>query len=104
MLRSDYCSLAEHTDRELQDLGECPFDQVLYCRPSVQLQSSAICWDCCLLLPIICYQFEVAMVRLGCTFSKADQGQTILLLLRTKRLACCSMIRRLMVKECTCMI
>lgn len=27
MLRSDYCSLAESTDRELQDSGECPFDQ-----------------------------------------------------------------------------
>lgn len=28
MLRSSYCSLFEHTDKELTDLGECPYDQV----------------------------------------------------------------------------
>lgn len=27
MLRSDYCNLADRLDRELCDLGECPFDQ-----------------------------------------------------------------------------
>ena len=27
MLRSDYCNLADRSDRELCDLGECPFDQ-----------------------------------------------------------------------------
>jgi DNA-directed RNA polymerase II subunit RPB2 len=28
MLRSDYCSLKDHSDKELTDLGECPYDQV----------------------------------------------------------------------------
>ena len=28
MLRSNYCSLAERSDKELADLGECPYDQV----------------------------------------------------------------------------
>ena len=28
MLRSDYCSLHEQDDMQLQDLGECPYDQV----------------------------------------------------------------------------
>jgi DNA-directed RNA polymerase II subunit RPB2 len=28
MLRSSYCSLFDHTDKELTDLGECPYDQV----------------------------------------------------------------------------
>ena len=28
MLRSSYCSLFEHTDKELTSLGECPYDQV----------------------------------------------------------------------------
>ena len=28
MLRSSYCSLSDHTDKELTDLGECPYDQV----------------------------------------------------------------------------
>ena len=33
MLRSTYCCLNEHTDKELTDLGECPYDQVsLVCR------------------------------------------------------------------------
>ncbi|KAK9814090.1 hypothetical protein WJX72_000515 [[Myrmecia] bisecta] len=27
MLRSSYCSLHEHTNKELTDLGECPYDQ-----------------------------------------------------------------------------
>mmetsp|Transcript_29013 Transcript_29013/g.40059 ORF Transcript_29013/g.40059 Transcript_29013/m.40059 type:complete len:1018 (+) Transcript_29013:3-3056(+) len=27
MLRSDYCSLFDHTDKELAELGECPYDQ-----------------------------------------------------------------------------
>ncbi|KAK9837485.1 hypothetical protein WJX81_006043 [Elliptochloris bilobata] len=27
MLRSSFCSLFEHTDKELTDLGECPYDQ-----------------------------------------------------------------------------
>ncbi|KAK9805346.1 hypothetical protein WJX73_004503 [Symbiochloris irregularis] len=27
MLRSTYCSLADHSERELQELGECPYDQ-----------------------------------------------------------------------------
>ena len=27
MLRSSYCSLAEHSEKELQELGECPYDQ-----------------------------------------------------------------------------
>jgi len=30
MLRSTYCCLNEHTDKELTDLGECPYDQVRY--------------------------------------------------------------------------
>ena len=29
MLRSDYCSLHDQDDMQLQDLGECPYDQVL---------------------------------------------------------------------------
>jgi hypothetical protein len=28
MLRSAYCSLYDHTDKELAELGECPYDQV----------------------------------------------------------------------------
>lgn len=28
MLRSTYCCLNDHTDKELTDLGECPYDQV----------------------------------------------------------------------------
>ena len=28
MLRSSYCSLFDHSDKELTDLGECPYDQV----------------------------------------------------------------------------
>ena len=28
MLRSDYCSLHDQDDMQLQDLGECPYDQV----------------------------------------------------------------------------
>lgn len=28
MLRSSFCSLYEHTEKELTELGECPFDQV----------------------------------------------------------------------------
>jgi RNA polymerase beta subunit len=28
MLRSNYCSLADRSDKELADLGECPYDQV----------------------------------------------------------------------------
>ena len=28
MLRSSYCSLFDHSDTELTDLGECPYDQV----------------------------------------------------------------------------
>lgn len=28
MLRSNYCSLAEKTDKDLSDFGECPYDQV----------------------------------------------------------------------------
>ena len=27
MLRSDYCSLHGHTDKELTELGECPYDE-----------------------------------------------------------------------------
>ena len=27
MLRSTYCCLNEHSDKELTDLGECPYDQ-----------------------------------------------------------------------------
>lgn len=27
MLRSQYCSLYDHTDKELAELGECPYDQ-----------------------------------------------------------------------------
>lgn len=27
MLRSSYCSLFDHSDKELTDLGECPYDQ-----------------------------------------------------------------------------
>lgn len=27
MLRSTYCCLNDHTDKELTDLGECPYDQ-----------------------------------------------------------------------------
>ena len=27
MLRSQYCSLHDHTDKELTELGECPYDQ-----------------------------------------------------------------------------
>ena len=29
MLRSDYCSLHDQDDMQLQDLGECPYDQVI---------------------------------------------------------------------------
>ena len=29
MLRSTYCSLYDKNDKELTELGECPFDQVL---------------------------------------------------------------------------
>ena len=32
MLRSSFCSLYEHTDKELTDLGECPYDQVRPCQ------------------------------------------------------------------------
>ncbi len=28
MLRSDYCSLYEKTEKQLSILGECPYDQV----------------------------------------------------------------------------
>ena len=28
MLRSNYCSLADRSEKELADLGECPYDQV----------------------------------------------------------------------------
>jgi hypothetical protein len=28
MLRSEYCSLHDHTDKELTELGECPYDEV----------------------------------------------------------------------------
>jgi len=28
MLRSSFCSLFDHSDKELTDLGECPYDQV----------------------------------------------------------------------------
>ena len=31
MLRSSFCSLYEHTDKELTDLGECPYDQARPC-------------------------------------------------------------------------
>lgn len=27
MLRSDYCNLADRSDQDLTDLGECPYDQ-----------------------------------------------------------------------------
>ena len=27
MLRSEYCSLHDHTDKELTELGECPYDE-----------------------------------------------------------------------------
>ena len=27
MLRSQYCSLHDHTDKELTELGECPYDE-----------------------------------------------------------------------------
>jgi DNA-directed RNA polymerase II subunit RPB2 len=29
MLRSRFCSLCDHSDKELTELGECPYDQVL---------------------------------------------------------------------------
>lgn len=29
MLRSTYCMLSESTDKDLAELGECPFDQVM---------------------------------------------------------------------------
>ncbi len=35
MLRSDYCSLHDQDDMQLQDLGECPYDQV--CRTTPML-------------------------------------------------------------------
>lgn len=33
MLRSTYCSLADHSERELQELGECPYDQARLLQP-----------------------------------------------------------------------
>ncbi len=43
MLRSSYCSLAEHSDKELTDLGECPFDQVPPCSPGAFPAWMAFC-------------------------------------------------------------
>ena len=36
MLRSSFCSLYEHTDKELTDLGECPYDQARPCHQALQ--------------------------------------------------------------------
>lgn len=36
MLRSTYCCLNEHTDKELTDLGECPYDQVSHLQAAQQ--------------------------------------------------------------------
>ncbi len=30
MLRSTYCMLAESSEKDLAELGECPYDQVRY--------------------------------------------------------------------------
>ncbi len=34
MLRSSFCSLFDHSDKELTDLGECPYDQVRPAAPT----------------------------------------------------------------------
>ncbi len=41
MLRSDYCSLHDQDDMQLQDLGECPYDQV--CRTTLMLHVMKRC-------------------------------------------------------------
>lgn len=37
MLRSDYCSLHDQDDMQLQDLGECPYDQVCRMTPKLHV-------------------------------------------------------------------
>lgn len=45
MLRSDYCSLHDQDDMQLQDLGECPYDQVLTkCTTVVSCHLSPSSW------------------------------------------------------------
>lgn len=39
MLRSTYCMLSESTDKDLAELGECPFDQVRVLLPSSSASS-----------------------------------------------------------------
>ena len=41
MLRSSYCSLFDHSDKELTDLGECPYDQVRLSKIGSSLLPSA---------------------------------------------------------------
>ena len=40
MLRSTYCCLNEHSDKELTDLGECPYDQASSLLVQLSLQPS----------------------------------------------------------------
>ena len=47
MLRSDYCSLHDQDDMQLQDLGECPYDQVY--RMNVILHVIKSCMQACVL-------------------------------------------------------
>lgn len=53
MLRSDYCNLSGNTERELCDLGECPYDQVGWW----WVVGGCCCW-CMLLLLIVVHPFE----------------------------------------------
>ena len=41
MLRSTYCILSDSNDRELADLGECPFDQVINERDEIRPTSES---------------------------------------------------------------
>ena len=43
MLRSTYCILSESNDRELTDLGECPYDQGGYFVINGSEKVSAVC-------------------------------------------------------------
>ena len=43
MLRSDYCSLHDQDDNQLQELGECPYDQASVCLNDGLLLPSTEC-------------------------------------------------------------
>lgn len=38
MLRSSYCSLDSMSEKEITDVGECPYDQVLLLSPASTMQ------------------------------------------------------------------